>query len=104
MSDRYSGRWEELDNFYQVTLNNNMHNSELFTLNKKDIKGAIVSGLIVGLFAIIAYILQVGNIFDIDLRVAANAGTMAMLTSIASVFKNFLTTEEGNFCGIISVK
>ena len=61
-----------------------------------NVKSAIVYGLV----AVILFIIAKGSIFGLDWRVITDVGIMAILTSFV---KNFLTTNEGNFAGVVKV-
>lgn len=84
-------------------LDNNKENN-MFTINWTAIKSALISGLLMAVLGVCAYIIQVGDIFNISLKVATNIGVMAFLTSIISVVKNFLTTDGGKFAGLTKIK
>jgi len=73
-------------------------------MNITVLKGAVVSGLIMGLLAIIAVVLQAGTIFNLDWQVVINAGVLGFLSAIASVVKSLGTNVEGNFLGAVKVK
>ena len=72
----------------------------LFTLSWINIKSALVSGIIMGILAIAAYIIGVGNIFTLDFHTLINAGVLAALVTIVSLIKSFLTTSRGSVVGV----
>lgn len=77
------------------------------TMNKltiENIKGALVSGVLMAVLATIAYVSQTGDIFAIDVKVLANIFVTALLTSVTSIVKNLLTNNAGEFGGIVRVK
>lgn len=69
-----------------------------------DFKGALVSGIIMALLAMCIYIMQIGNIFEIDTQNLINIGVMAGITSIVSLLKSTLTNDNGKFAGVVHVK
>ena len=78
--------------------------SKIMSLKLKDLKGAVVSGLIMALFAMSMHILGVGNIYAVNIQDLINVGVLALLTSFVSLIKSFFTNEEGNFLGVVKVK
>ena len=87
---------------YKLNENNNM--SKFFNWNLKDVVSALMSSLLMALIAVLGYVMQVGDIFGINLRTLTNIGVMAGLTGIVSLLKTLLTTSEGNFLGGVSIK
>jgi len=79
-------------------------NSKLFTFNFANVKSAIISGVLMALFAMCTYIVSVGNIFTMDYAQLANIGAIAGVTSIVSLLKSMLTTSDGKFVGMTSIK
>lgn len=76
----------------------------MFTLNWTNIKGAIVSAVITAVLAIAGYIIGVGDIFSIDVHALVNVGALSVLTALVSVIKSLLTTQSGDFAGVVKVK
>lgn len=76
----------------------------LNNMNFEMLKSALVSAVLMALVQVAGYIIGIGNIFAIDWKVMANMGVIALLTGLVSVVKNLLTTDNGNFAGIIKVK
>lgn len=61
-----------------------------------NVKSALVYGLLAVLMAIIAN----KSIFGLDWRILVDTAVMGVLTSFV---KNFLTTNDGNFVGVVKV-
>jgi len=61
-----------------------------------NVKSALVYGLLAVLMAIIAN----KSIFGLDWRVLVDTAVMGVLVSFV---KNFLTTNDGNFVGVVKV-
>lgn len=80
------------------------YNRIMFTLTWSNIKGALVSGAIMGALAIGLYVIGLGDVFAIQWKPLINAGILSALTTIVSLVKSFLTTDRGNFVGAIEVK
>ncbi len=77
--------------------------SKIFTVSWVNIKSALVTAFMVGLLAMVAYILKVGDIFNLNIHTMANVGALAFLGFIGSTFKSFFTTSEGKFAGVVKV-
>jgi di/tricarboxylate transporter len=71
------------------------------TLSLATIQGALVSAVLVALFAVIQYFLNLGDIFAVDWKTLLNLG---VLTALGSLVKNVLTNSEGLIGGVIKVK
>ena len=69
-----------------------------------NVKGAIVSGVLMAILAMAVYIISTGDIFKIDYHDLANAGVLAGLTAVVSLIKSLLTTDSGNFLGVVNIK
>lgn len=67
---------------------------------KTQIKGALVSTVLMAILSIIVYILGVGDIFAVDVKVLVNVGVMSLLAGIASLLKAVLTDSTGRVAGI----
>ena len=80
----------------------NKTNIGMFTWT--DFKGAIVSGLLTAVLTMGVYIVQIGNIFEINVHNLVNIGAMAGITSIVSLLKSSLTNQNGKFLGTVEVK
>lgn len=79
-------------------------NTGIFTLNLASFKSALISTLLMVVVAMAGYIIGLGDIFSIDLKVLTNIGVMALLTGIVSLIKNFLTSDSGKFAGITKIE
>ena len=75
-------------------------NIKNMTLSLVNLKSALVSAVLMALVGIIAYVLQVGNIFALDFHTLANVGAVAFLTGLISFFKSSLTSPVGTFAGV----
>lgn len=75
----------------------------IFKLDWTNIKSALIYGLLAVMLAIGLYLTEVGNIFLIDWRALANAAVFGGLSVVISLIKNLLTTNSGNFLGVVSV-
>ena len=80
--------------------NNKKMNNGLGKLDWINIKSAIIYGLIIGVGAMFAVAIGVGDLWKLDWHVLVNAGVFALLGSLV---KNLLTTNSGNFAGIVKV-
>ncbi len=65
-----------------------------------NLKSALVSGVIVGILGVAGYILNIGDIFKLDLHTLANVGAISALTAIVSLLKSVATTTNGKIAGI----
>lgn len=72
--------------------------SSIFSLKWKDVVGALVSAVIVG---ILGYLLSVGDVFKLDYHSIVN---IAVMTGATSLLKALLTNSQGNFVGVLPVK
>lgn len=70
-----------------------MKPSSLFSLNWKDVIGAVVSAVI---SAVLAYIATLTNIADVSLSQVIN---IALVTAAASLAKSFTTDGQGYLLG-----
>lgn len=60
----------------------------------------IKSGLIYGLLAVIVYVISKGSVFGLDWKTLVDVGVLGLLTSLV---KNFFTSDNGKFAGVIKV-
>lgn len=74
------------------------------TITWINIKSALVSGVITGILGVAGYIIEVGDIFKLDVHTLVNVGALSALTTIVSLIKSFLTTSSGNFVGAVNIK
>ncbi len=72
--------------------------SSLLRLKWKDISGAVVSAVLVG---IVGYLSKITNISQIDYDQLLN---IALLTGLTSLLKALGTTASGDFLGAVKVK
>ena len=78
--------------------------SKIFQFSWADLKGALVSGLLMALLVVLIQVLNSESIYVIDWKMLANAGVFAFLTSIVSFLKSILTTSNGKFVDVVQVK
>lgn len=78
--------------------------SKFLTLNATNVKSAVVSGLLTALLAMAMYVIGLGDVFAINTKEITNIGAMALITSIVSLLKSLLTTDDGKFMGSVEVK
>lgn len=76
----------------------------MFTLSWGNVKSAIISALVMAVLGMAGYVIGVGDIFSLDFHKLANIGALAGLTVIVSLVKNWLTTDEGKFVGLVDTK
>lgn len=81
-----------------------MNNTKIGTVNLTNVKGAIISALLMGVLALLTNIIATGNIFATDWNVVINAGILAFFTGLVSLIKNLLTDSAGAFLGAVEVK
>ena len=72
-------------------------------LNWINIKSALVYGVLSALLAMVLYVTSVGDIFKVSWQALVNSGVFGFLIVLVSLLKNLLTTDSGNFLGIIRV-
>lgn len=65
-----------------------------------NLKSALVSGLLMALFGAGTYVLQLGDVFKVEIHSLANIVALAFAAAIVSFVKNSLTTDSGNFAGV----
>jgi len=87
-----------LEKFKDKTMQNG-----LLALTWANVRGALVSGVITAVLGIAGYIIGVGDIYKLDLHTLANVGALSALTTIVSLIKNYLTSNQGNFLGTVNV-
>ncbi len=75
----------------------------ILKLDWTNVKSALVYGVLSAFLAIALYINEVHSVFLIDWKALVNAGVFGGLTAVISLIKNLLTTNSGNFLGIINV-
>lgn len=76
----------------------NNTSSNLFTLNWKNVLGAIASTVVV---AVLSYIISVNDAWKLSFHSIVNISIMA---GAGSLLKALLTDEQGNLLGVIPVK
>lgn len=69
-------------------------------MNNTNIKSALVSFVISGTLAGALYVLQVGDVFAIDLHGLVNVVSIAVLVAVVSFLKSLGTSTDGTFAGI----
>ncbi len=69
-------------------------------MNWTNIKSALVSFVISGVLAGALYVLQVGNVFALDIHKLINVVAIAVLVALVSLIKSSGTQSDGTFAGI----
>ena len=87
--------------YYQ--LNNKNMNNGIFKLDWVNIKSALVYGGFWALLTVLIQIQEAGSIYGLDWKTLLNAGILAFIAIIISLVKNLLTTNSGNFAGVVKV-
>lgn len=87
---------------YKFNYRNDMTN--LFTINWRDVKSALTNVFLSAVLGMGLYVLNVGSVFQIDFHSLVNIGAISVVTGIVSIIKHLLTTSEGNFVGLVSLK
>lgn len=77
------------------------NNNNMFTITKENVKSALVSAFVTAMLGVAGYIIGVNDIFNLDFHTIANLAVIAFLTGIVSLLKNFFTTDDGKFIGIV---
>lgn len=65
-----------------------------------NIKSALVSFIISGVLAGAAYVLQIGDIFAIEIHGLVNVVAIAILVALVSFLKSSATKPDGTFAGV----
>lgn len=76
--------------------NKNMQNG-IFKLDLANVRSAVVYGVV----AVAVVVISEGTVFGLDWKVLTDVGVIAVLTSLV---KNLLTTDSGQFVGVVGVK
>jgi hypothetical protein len=99
-SDKYRGRWSELDDFYKDYKFNkkNMQNG-LLKLSWGNVRSALVYGVVAGVVAVVMYMISVGDVFALSWHALVNGFVFGLITSLV---KNLGTTNDNNFIGVVS--
>ena len=75
----------------------------MFKLNSTNLKSALVYGILTALVVVGIEVIAAKNIFALDWKTLVNDGVIAMVGVFVSLIKNFLTTNEGKFVGVVKV-
>jgi len=75
----------------------------ILELNWINIKSALIYGLLMAIFAMLVQIKQAEELTKVDWGMIVSSGVMALVTATISVIKNILTTDKGNFLGVVKV-
>jgi hypothetical protein len=75
----------------------------MFKLNLVNIKSALVYGLLSAILEVCIAMISVGDVFNFDWHALLNAGVFGFLIVFVSLIKNLLTSDSGNFVGVIKV-
>ena len=74
------------------------------TLTVTNIKGALVSTVLMAVLAGAGYVVGLGDVFLVESKTLINIVVIALLTGVVSLVKNLLTNKEGVFVGVVEVK
>ena len=100
---RYKGR--ELDDFsFNYQNNNKKMNNGIGQLSWINVKSALMFSLLTAVAGVLVYILGIGDIFSLDIKVLINIFVLSLGNGILSVIKSLLTTNSGNFIGVKTVE
>lgn len=75
----------------------------ILTLNLKNLKGALVSGVLMAILSSSTYVIGIGDIFAVESKVLVNVAVISFLTAVVSLIKSLLTDDSGAFAGAIEV-
>lgn len=75
----------------------------MFNINTAQLKSALVSGVLTAILAGLGYVVGIGDVFKIDVHAIVNVVALSFGTTIISLIKSFLTTDEGKFAGAVKV-
>lgn len=100
--------YEEFDFTEKVgnrLLENNLKgDNNMFDLSWGNVKSALVTALVTALLGMAGYVIGLNDVFKIDFHSLVNIGSLSALTAIISLLKNFLTSERGEFLGVVDTK
>lgn len=69
-------------------------------MNITNLKSALVSAVLMAILAVLAFIVQQGSIFGLNVQQVANVFVISLFTAIVSFVKNSFTSPVGTFAGI----
>lgn len=99
----------EIEDFYQLNENKNMDNG-IGKINWVNVKSGIVYAILLMLamflLSIVQSVIDHKSIFGIDWKLVIDHGALEALPTLLFVlvlFKNALTTNSGNFAGVVKV-
>lgn len=93
---------EEVGSDLLVKQLNKYMQSGIFTLSWGNVRSALCSAIVTAVLGGAGYILGIGDVFKLDVHTLVNIGALAGLTAIVSLLKNFLTSNQGNFVGVVN--
>ena len=64
------------------------------------IKSALVSSFLMAILALAVYVLNLGDVFKIEIHSLVNVIVMSFLTGIVSFIKSMITSEDGKVVGV----
>lgn len=67
------------------------------------IKSAFVSLVLMALLQVAGYLISLGDLWKIDVHTLVNISVISLATGLVSLIKNVLTTDNGNFVGLMKV-
>lgn len=75
----------------------------IFKLSMANVKSALVSGILMATLGVSGYIIGLSDIFAVNVHALVNIAVISFLTSVVSAIKSLLTTNNGNFVGVVDV-
>lgn len=82
----------------------NNRENKMFTLSIGNIKSALVSAFVTALLGMAGYVIGLNDVYNINIHSLVNIGVLSLLTAIVSLLKNFLTSNNGEFLGVVNTK
>lgn len=92
-----------VDDYYQTKLNNKYMDNGILKLDWISVKSSLVYGLLWALLTVMVKVVEAGSFFSVDWKDLLDAGGMAFMAVIIVLIKNLLTTNNGNFVGLVQV-
>lgn len=78
-------------------------NSKLFNFNFIDLQRALSLGLCLAIVIVISYIIKAGTIWGLNWMDILSSGIIGFLGVLGSFLRTLLTTQDGNFIGLVQV-
>ncbi len=77
--------------------------NNMFNVSWVNVKSALISAFVTAVLGMAGYVIGVGDLFKLNLHALINVGALSALTAIVSILKAFLTTDKGEFMGVVKV-